>query len=61
LAYLLNPKYNLRLELGGIYRTEKNSDFNDKTAMITFGLRSSFRQIYTIWPATKRTNKILTA
>jgi hypothetical protein len=44
---VLNPKYNLRLELGGIYRTEKNSDFNDKTAMITFGLRSSFRQIYT--------------
>jgi hypothetical protein len=46
IGYVLNPKYNLRLELGGIYRTEKNSDFNDKTAMITFGLRSSFRQIY---------------
>ena len=46
-AYLLNPKYNLRLELGGIYRNEKNSQFNDKTAMITFGLRSSFRNIYT--------------
>lgn len=45
-GYLLNPKYNLRLELGGIYRTEKNSDFNDKTAMITFGIRSSFRQVY---------------
>ncbi|QHS54505.1 gliding motility protein RemB [Mucilaginibacter sp. 14171R-50] len=47
IGYVLNPKYNLRLELGGIYRTEKNSDFNDKTAMITFGVRSSFRQIYT--------------
>lgn len=46
-AYLLNPKYNLRLELGGIYRNEKNSQFNDRTAMITFGLRSSFRNIYT--------------
>jgi hypothetical protein len=45
-SYLLNPKYNLRLELGGIYRTEKNSDFNDKTGMITFGVRSSFRQVY---------------
>ncbi|MEB0261647.1 MULTISPECIES: gliding motility protein RemB [unclassified Mucilaginibacter] len=47
IGYVLNPKYNLRLELGGIYRTEKNSDFNDKTSMITFGVRSSFRQIYT--------------
>ncbi|MBL4676095.1 MAG: gliding motility protein RemB [Mucilaginibacter sp.] len=46
-SYLLNPKYNLRLELGGIYRTEKNTAFNDKTGMITFGVRSSFRNIYT--------------
>ncbi|OJW16492.1 gliding motility protein RemB [Mucilaginibacter sp. 44-25] len=46
-AYLINPKYNLRLELGGIYRTEKNTAFNDKTAMVTFGIRSSFRNIYT--------------
>ncbi|WPU93523.1 gliding motility protein RemB [Mucilaginibacter sabulilitoris] len=45
-AYLLNPKYNLRLELGGIYRFEKNSQFHDKTGMITFGIRSSFRSIY---------------
>lgn len=46
IGYVLNPKYNLRLELGGIYRTEKNSVFNEKTSMLTFGLRSSFRQIY---------------
>lgn len=46
-SYMLNPKYNLRLELGGIYRNEKNSQFNDKTGMITFGVRSSFRNIYT--------------
>lgn len=45
-AYLLNPKYNLRIELGGIYRQEQNSEFKDKTTMITIGLRSSFRQIY---------------
>jgi hypothetical protein len=25
---------------------EKNSQFNDKTAMLTFGIRSSFRAIY---------------
>ncbi|OCX53969.1 gliding motility protein RemB [Mucilaginibacter sp. PPCGB 2223] len=46
IAYLLNPKYNLRLELGALYRDEKNSVFNNKTGMITFGLRSSFRNIY---------------
>jgi hypothetical protein len=46
IAYLLNPKYNLRIELGGIIRNEKNSSFYDKTSMITLGLRSSFRGIY---------------
>lgn len=45
-AYLLNPKYNLRFELGGLYRSEKNSQFHDKTGMLTFGIRSSFRAIY---------------
>jgi len=46
-AYLLNPKYNLRVEVGAIYRDEKNSVFNNKTGMLTIGLRSSFRNIYT--------------
>ncbi|TSD63912.1 gliding motility protein RemB [Inquilinus sp. KBS0705] len=46
-AYLLNPKYNLRLELGGIYRDEKNIQFHQKTSVITFGIRSSFRNLYT--------------
>jgi len=46
-AYMLNPKYNLRIELGGLYRLEKNDQFNDKTTMITIGLRSSFRTLYT--------------
>jgi hypothetical protein len=45
-AYMLNPKYNLRIELGGVYRKESNSQFNDKTTMVTIGLRSSFRNIY---------------
>ena len=45
-AYLLNPKYNLRLELGGVLRQEQNNFKNDKTAMVTFGLRSSFRNLY---------------
>ena len=46
-AFLLNPKTNLRIELGAIYRTEDNSSFNDKTTWITLGLRSSFRDLYT--------------
>jgi hypothetical protein len=46
IAYVLNPRYNLRLELGGLYRNEKNSVYNSKTSMITVGLRSSFRNIY---------------
>ncbi len=46
-AYVLNPKYNLRIELGGIYRSETNASFTDKTTMLTIGLRSSFRNLYT--------------
>jgi hypothetical protein len=47
-AYLLNPKYNLRFEIGGIYRKETN-DFrlNSYTGLVTIGLRSSFRNLYT--------------
>ena len=45
-AYVLNPKYNLRIELGGLFRDEKNTSFHDKTGMLTFGLRSSFRELY---------------
>ncbi len=46
-AYVLNPKYNLRLELEGTYRSEKNAQFTDKTTMLTIGIRSSFRAFYT--------------
>ncbi|MDB5140659.1 MAG: hypothetical protein JWR12_2575 [Mucilaginibacter sp.] len=45
-AYVLNPKYNLRIELGAIYRTEDNSLYKDKTTLFTIGLRSSFRNLY---------------
>jgi hypothetical protein len=45
-AFLLNPKYNLRIELAGTYRRESNSVFTDQTKMLTIGLRSSFRNIY---------------
>lgn len=45
-AYLINPKTNLRLELGGILRQEKNRLETNNTSLITFGLRSTFRNIY---------------
>jgi hypothetical protein len=45
-SYLLNPKYNLRIELGGVYRNEKSVNFTEKTQLITFGLRSTFRNLY---------------
>lgn len=45
-AYIINPKYNLRLELGGIYRRESNAVGTSNTGIITFGLRSSFRNLY---------------
>ncbi|MFD1258896.1 gliding motility protein RemB [Mucilaginibacter terrae] len=45
-AYLINPKYNLRIEFGGLYRKETNAAFSDKTTMLTIGLRSSFRNLY---------------
>ena len=44
-SYLLNPKYNLRLELGGVYRRESNITTKN-TGLITFGLRSTFRNLY---------------
>jgi len=45
-SFLINPKYNLRFELGGLFRQETNAQTNSKTALITFGLRSTFRGIY---------------
>ena len=45
-AFVLNPKYNLRIELGGLLRQQTSSQSDVKTAMITVGLRSSFRDLY---------------
>jgi hypothetical protein len=45
-SYLVNPKYNLRIELGALYRNETNSLGNTKTMLFTFGLRSTFRGLY---------------
>ena len=45
-AYLLNPKYNLRIEVGGLLRQQTSIGTDNKTFMLTFGLRSSFRDLY---------------
>lgn len=46
-AYLLNPKYNLRVEVGALLRNEKNYVYTDRTTMFTIGIRSAFRTLYT--------------
>nr|WP_232325439.1 gliding motility protein RemB [Pedobacter panaciterrae] len=45
-AFLINPKYNLRLEAGYIYRNEVNKLYNNHTSLFTIGLRSTFRNLY---------------
>ncbi|RZK61850.1 MAG: gliding motility protein RemB, partial [Pedobacter sp.] len=45
-SYLINPKYNLRLELGGVVRNESNNLGDRSTATINIGLRSTFRNFY---------------
>ena len=46
IAYVLNPKYNLRFEVTALLRDEKNTKTETKTTMISFGLRGSFRNLY---------------
>lgn len=46
IAYMLNPKINLRIELGYIYRIESIGTSSDKTNILSIGLRSSFRNLY---------------
>jgi hypothetical protein len=45
-SYLINTKYNLRFELGALYRHEKNAVTEKNASVITFGLRSTFRNLY---------------
>ncbi len=46
LGYVINPKTNLRLEIGYIFRNEKIAANSQEANMITFGLKSSFRNLY---------------
>jgi hypothetical protein len=45
-SYLINPKYNLRFEAGVMLRDESNNLGSNKTTLFTFGLRSTFRDLY---------------
>jgi hypothetical protein len=45
-AFIINPKYNLRFDVGGLYRRETNATGTYNTKLITFGLRSTFRDLY---------------
>ena len=45
-GYVINPKTNLRLELGAVIRQEKNVISTSRTTWFNFGLRSTFRNIY---------------
>lgn len=49
LAYVMNPKYNLRWEIGLINRRQNNLETNEKVNanIFTIGLRSSFRAFQT--------------
>ncbi|MBE9584324.1 gliding motility protein RemB [Mucilaginibacter sp. JRF] len=46
-GFILNPRYNLKLEVGGIYRQLSNTVGTSNTTLLTIGLRSTFRNIYT--------------
>jgi hypothetical protein len=46
IAFVLNPKYNLRLELSAAGRQEKNEIKTQREFIFSFGLRSTFRQFY---------------
>jgi hypothetical protein len=45
-AYVLNPRLNLRIELGVLHHNQISNLKSDKSTWITLGLRSSFRNLY---------------
>ncbi|HLT41958.1 MAG TPA: hypothetical protein VKZ95_04570 [Sphingobacteriaceae bacterium] len=45
-SYILNPKYNLRLEMNATIRQERNDLGKTSSGQFTVGLRSSFRNLY---------------
>jgi hypothetical protein len=45
-AYVMNPLTNLRFELGAVYRRLTSPVTTQESMTVTFGLRSSFRNLY---------------
>lgn len=45
-AYLINPKYNLRIELSTAHRKNWSADHRNSSSLFSIGLRSSFRNQY---------------
>ncbi len=46
IAYVFNPKYNLRLEASAAARREKNTADSRSELILSFGVRTTFRQLY---------------
>lgn len=46
ISYLLNPKYNLRLEAAAIMRQESSSLGRMSSGVLSLGIRSSFQDLY---------------
>ncbi|RYY35189.1 MAG: gliding motility protein RemB [Sphingobacteriaceae bacterium] len=45
-SYIVNPRYNLRVEAGAIVRQQTNNAGTSNTTLLTFGVRTSFRNLY---------------
>lgn len=45
-SYLLNPRYNLRVEAAAIMRSENSSIGRISSGLLSIGIRSSFRDLY---------------
>ncbi len=46
IGFIINPKYNLRLEASALLREEKNATMENKTTLFSFGFKGSFRNLY---------------
>jgi len=46
ISYILNPKTDLRLELGGVYRSLQSTLGTKNSTLVNFGIRSSMRNLY---------------
>jgi hypothetical protein len=45
-AYIINPKFNFRIEGSALLRQEVNAQTDTKTVFITIGIRTGFKDVY---------------